>query len=189
MVRWTIILMISQVNCKHICESYSKLHQMCSFSNLLYNEPSSLTSDHHQTIAHLPKSTNINPVNEETQTRKKSLVDPESTVPYWISVCLDRSSAESIGVSIRSMVRNAARLAVYDEMIMSVKNHHALPMIRPANDLHQSSITQQNNNIQPDDWHDMRHSLKHKTLVDPNSVKTSDLPLEVLTSKWQYDWV
>jgi len=43
-----------------------------------------------------------------------------------------------MGVSIRSMVRNAARLAVYEEMMMSVKNHHELPMIRPANDLQQN---------------------------------------------------
>jgi len=48
---------------------------------------------------------------------------------------LTRSSADSIGVSMRSMVRNAARLAVYDEMMMSVKNHQALPTIRPDNDL------------------------------------------------------
>ena len=69
------------------------------------------------------------------RTLKKSWVDPSSRVPYLISVCLTRSSAESIGVSMRSMVRKAARLAVYDEMMMSVKNHHALPIIRPANDL------------------------------------------------------
>jgi len=40
-----------------------------------------------------------------------------------------------MGVSMRSTVRNAARLAVYVEMMMSVKNHHALPTIRPGNDL------------------------------------------------------
>ena len=58
-----------------------------------------------------------------------------------------------MGVSIRSIVRNAARLAVYvvgrvrlcvcacvrlavyEEMMMSVKNHHALPTIRPDIDL------------------------------------------------------
>jgi len=42
---------------------------------------------------------------------------------------------------MRSMVRNAARLAVYDEMMMSVKNHHELPMIRPASDLQQKKQT------------------------------------------------
>jgi len=86
-----------------------------------------------------PRHYEILLLNRERQTRKKSLVEPESTVPYWMVVCLARSSAESIGVSIRSMVRNAARLAVYDEMMMSVKNHHALPMIRPANDLQSPS--------------------------------------------------
>ena len=85
--------------------------------------------------------------NAEHLTLKNSLVDPESTIPYWISVCLARSSAESIGVSMRSMVRNAARLAVYDEMMMSVKNHHALPMIRPASDLQSPSIVNVNLNV------------------------------------------
>ena len=69
------------------------------------------------------------------RTLKKSFVEPDSSVPYWICRCLARSSADSIGVSMRSMVRKAARLAVYDEMMMSVKNHHALPTIRPDNDL------------------------------------------------------
>ena len=43
---------------------------------------------------------------------KKDAVLPDSMVPYWMSVCLARSSAESMGVSIRSTVRKAARLAV-----------------------------------------------------------------------------
>jgi len=47
------------------------------------------------------------------RTLKKSCVDPLSRVPYCISVCFARSSAFSIGVSMRSTVRNAARLAVY----------------------------------------------------------------------------
>ena len=72
---------------------------------------------------------------DKRRTRKKSLVEPALRVPYWISRCLTRSSAPSIGVSMRSMVRNAARLAVYDEMMMRVKNHQALPTIRPDNDL------------------------------------------------------
>ena len=41
-----------------------------------------------------------------------------------------------MGVSIRSMVRKAAKFAVYDDMMMRVKNHHALPTIRPDIDLH-----------------------------------------------------
>ena len=52
-------------------------------------------------------------------TLKKSLVEPASSVPYLILVCLTRSSALSMGVSIRSTVRKAARLAVYVEMMMS----------------------------------------------------------------------
>lgn len=34
-----------------------------------------------------------------------------------------------MGESMRSTVRNAARFAVYDEMIMSVKNHQMPPTI------------------------------------------------------------
>lgn len=34
-----------------------------------------------------------------------------------------------MGVIIRSTVRNAARLAVYDEIIIRVKNHHIPPTI------------------------------------------------------------
>ena len=34
-----------------------------------------------------------------------------------------------MGEAIRSTVRNAAKLAVYDEMIIRVKNHQMLPTI------------------------------------------------------------
>lgn len=40
-----------------------------------------------------------------------------------------RSSAESMGDSILSTVRKAARFAVYDEMIIKVKNHQIPPTI------------------------------------------------------------
>ena len=40
-----------------------------------------------------------------------------------------------MGDCILSTVRKAARLAVYDEMMMSVKNHQTLPTIRPDIDL------------------------------------------------------
>ena len=66
---------------------------------------------------------------------------PDSTTPYLISVCLARSSADSIGDCMRSTVRNAARLAVYDEMMMSVKNHQTLPTIRPDIDLNTHART------------------------------------------------
>lgn len=45
-------------------------------------------------------------------TLKNSFVEPESRVPYAISVCLARSSALSMGETILSTVRKAARLAV-----------------------------------------------------------------------------
>ena len=57
-------------------------------------------------------------------TRKKALVDPDSRQPYFIFVCFAKSSADSIGDSIRSTVRKAARLAVYELIIIRVKNHH-----------------------------------------------------------------
>lgn len=58
------------------------------------------------------------------------MVDPPSKVPYAIELCAASCSALSIGEIIRSTVKNAARLAVYDEMIISVKNHHVAPTIR-----------------------------------------------------------
>lgn len=64
-------------------------------------------------------------------TRKKSQVEPCKSVPYCTSVCIAKSSGELIGVTIRSTVRNAAKLAVYDEIRMSVKNHQAAPTMRP----------------------------------------------------------
>lgn len=45
-------------------------------------------------------------------TLKNSFVEPESRVPYAISVCFARSSALSIGDTILSTVKKAARLAV-----------------------------------------------------------------------------
>ena len=42
-----------------------------------------------------------------------------------------------MGVNIRSTVRKAAKLAVYDEMMMRVKNHQTLPTMRPDIDLEQ----------------------------------------------------
>lgn len=47
-----------------------------------------------------------------------------------MSVCPAKSSAFSIGVIILSTVRKAAKFAVYDDIIMSVKNHHMPPTIR-----------------------------------------------------------
>ena len=47
-----------------------------------------------------------------SHTLKNALVDPDSRQPYFICVCLERSSADSIGDSILSTARNATRLAV-----------------------------------------------------------------------------
>jgi hypothetical protein len=40
-----------------------------------------------------------------------------------------------MGATMRSTVRNAARLAVYEEIRIKVKNHHTLPTILPETDL------------------------------------------------------
>jgi len=69
-------------------------------------------------------------------TSKNFLDDPSLMVPYFISVCLARSSADSIGATILSIVKNAARLAVYVEMIINTKNHQTVPIIRPDIDLY-----------------------------------------------------
>lgn len=63
-------------------------------------------------------------------TRKNVIVEPPSNVPYDMSVCSAKSAAFSIGVIIRSTVKNAAKFAVYEEMIISVKNHQIPPTIR-----------------------------------------------------------
>lgn len=73
-------------------------------------------------------------------TRKKSQVDPWDNVPYCTSVCEARSSGELIGATILSTVRNAAKLAVYEEIRIRVKNHHTLPTIRPDIDLLQACL-------------------------------------------------
>ena len=57
-------------------------------------------------------------------TSKKPRVLPDRWVPYLITAWFARSCTDSIGAFILSNVRKAARLAVYDDMIMSVKNHH-----------------------------------------------------------------
>lgn len=57
--------------------------------------------------------------------------------------CLARSSALLMGVDMRSVVRNAARFAVYELIRISVKNHQAPPTMRPGNDLHRDAAHQQ----------------------------------------------
>lgn len=64
------------------------------------------------------------------RTLKKAAVEPPFKAPYLIFVCFARSSALSIGESILSTVRNAAKFAVYEEIIINVKNHHIPATIR-----------------------------------------------------------
>lgn len=86
---------------------------------------------------------------EAGHTLKNSSVEPELIIPYLISVCLARSSADSIGDCMRSTVKKAARLAVYEEMMIRVKNHQTLPTILPDMDL---SVFHQNNTTYQIDW-------------------------------------
>ena len=57
-------------------------------------------------------------------TLKKFIVEPPSKTPYLISVCLAKSSADSMGLSKVSTVKKAAKLAVYEAIIISVKKYH-----------------------------------------------------------------
>ncbi|KYQ46728.1 hypothetical protein ALC60_14249, partial [Trachymyrmex zeteki] len=57
-------------------------------------------------------------------------VDPPSNAPYLIFVCLAKSSTPLIGASILSTVRKAARFAVYELIMIKVKNHHMLASMR-----------------------------------------------------------
>lgn len=66
---------------------------------------------------------------------KNCSVDPEFKAPYLMVGWLTKSSAESMGVTILSTVKKAARLAVYEEMLIKTKNHQAPPIIRPEMDL------------------------------------------------------
>ena len=65
-------------------------------------------------------------------TLKNALVDPDSRQPYFIFVCLAKSST---GDSILSTVRKAAKLAVYELIMIKVKNHHIAAIIRVETDL------------------------------------------------------
>lgn len=58
------------------------------------------------------------------------MVDPPLSVPYCMLFCAARSAALWMGSTVRSTVKNAARFAVYDERIISVKNHQIPPTMR-----------------------------------------------------------
>lgn len=62
-----------------------------------------------------------------------------------MSVCLLKSSAVSIGAFKRETVRKAARLAVYDEMSMRVKNDHTQLIILIDGDLGFISVPEKQN--------------------------------------------
>lgn len=64
-------------------------------------------------------------------TLKNSMVEPVAIVPYCTSRCDTKSSTELIGVAMRSIVNSAAKLAVYDETRMNVKNHQTALTMRP----------------------------------------------------------
>lgn len=62
---------------------------------------------------------------------KKPNVLPPRFAPYGIAPSAFASSSTLlIGVESDSMVRKAARFAVYEETMISVKNHHIEAMIR-----------------------------------------------------------
>ena len=60
---------------------------------------------------------------------QKDIVDPVLMEPYLMLDCA-RSCTDEMGESMRSMVRKAARLAVYELIMMRVKNHHIPATIR-----------------------------------------------------------
>ena len=78
---------------------------------------------------------------------KKALVEPQQYVPYLIFVCLARSAAELTGVPILAAVKNAAKLAVYDEIIIRVKNHQI-----PATILVDTALNKINNYVYNNIW-------------------------------------
>ena len=86
------------------------------------------------------KNNELKQIGQLNITLKNSLVDPPSSAPYRISVCLTRSSADSIGEIIRSTVKKAAKLAVYELMRIRVKNHQAAATSRPDIDLKEYSL-------------------------------------------------
>ena len=63
-------------------------------------------------------------------TLKNEAVDPEPKHPYLMRLCFAKSSTLSIGESILSIVKNAAKLAVYDEIMIRVKNRQKLATVR-----------------------------------------------------------
>ena len=77
-------------------------------------------------------------------------------MPYLIFVCLARSAAELTGVPILAAVKNAAKLAVYDEIIIRVKNHQI-----PATILVDTALNKINNYV----YNNMYLVYKYFTII------------------------
>ena len=60
---------------------------------------------------------------------KKDIVDPVLMEPY-LMLDFAKSCTDEMGESMRSMVRKAARFAVYELIMMRVKNHQKLASVR-----------------------------------------------------------
>lgn len=69
-------------------------------------------------------------IGQRLLTLKNVIVDPPFSVPYCMLFCAAKSAALCMGNIVRSTVRNAAKLAVYEERIMRVKNHQIPPTMR-----------------------------------------------------------
>jgi hypothetical protein len=101
-------------------------------------------------------------------TLKNVKVDPLFLVPYAMAVCLARSSADSMGDTILSTVRKAARLAVYEDTMMRTKNHQIPPTIlntQPHRIMRTKNIPPTILNTQPhrNNRSKMNHHSEHTT--------------------------
>jgi hypothetical protein len=67
-------------------------------------------------------------------------VEPPFRQPYLISLCFERPSTSSMGDFKRLVVRKAAKLAVYEEIMIRAKNHHTPVRMRALHDLGFKSI-------------------------------------------------
>jgi len=67
---------------------------------------------------------------EECITWKNSCVEPPFLHPYCMTVCLAKSSTFEIAGAIRDRVREAAKLAVYEDIMIRVKNQQILAKVR-----------------------------------------------------------
>lgn len=63
-------------------------------------------------------------------TEKNDAVEPDAKQPYFILSWVDRPSAFSIGYTIFSTVRKAAKLAVYDAIMINVKKYQIPAIVR-----------------------------------------------------------